>query len=242
MPTAASHPITPEPATHSTPPTPTQPQTPLPRVLEPEQRVVLRGINWEGYEAILRAIGDQPAVRLAYLHGDLELASPSIDYNIYKTLFGRLIETLTMEFNIPCEGFGSATWKEALAEVGLEPDECYYIANSEKVAGRANIDLTIDPPPDLAIEIEISRSAIHKLEIYASLGVSEVWRFDGETLTVDVLQADRTYQSQSSSPSFPFLSLDRLVDWIKAAEGVSQTTWTRRFQKWVLEEFGPKNS
>jgi Uma2 family endonuclease len=210
-------------------------------VLQPEQRVVLRGIDWEGYETILKVIGDQAAVRLAYDGGDLELMSPSTDHDGYKTLIGRMIEVLTMELDIPCEGLGSSTWKKTLADKGIEPDECYYIASSARVAGRFDIDLNVDPAPDLAIEIEISRSALDRMGIYAALGVSEVWRFDGETLTVEVLQADGTYSAQATSPSLPFLPLDRLVDWIYEADGVSQTTWIRRFRDWVLAEFGPRN-
>jgi Uma2 family endonuclease len=211
------------------------------RVFEGEQRVILRGIDWEGYEAILKAIGDQAAVRLAYDQGDLELMSPSIDHDAFKKRLGRLVETLTLELDIPCESLGSPTWRKALKQKGIEPDECFYIANSAKVAGRFDIDLNVDPPPDLAIEIEISRSAVDRLGIYAALGIPEIWRFNGQTLVVEVLQPDGSYAAQPISPSLPFMPLERLVDWVHAAEGVNQTTWIRRFRDWVLEEFGPRN-
>ncbi|HZW30288.1 MAG TPA: Uma2 family endonuclease [Isosphaeraceae bacterium] len=238
--TATVAPVTP------TAPDPTAPSLgsptgrPRARALIPEQRVVLRGIGWDGFETILRVIGDQPGVRLSYDRGDLEFMSPSVDHEVFKKRFGRMIETLTMELDIPCEGAGSTTWKKQLEDKGLEADECYYLANSVRVAGRRKIDLNVDPPPDLAIEVEISRSALDRMAIYAALRVPEVWRFDGETLIVEVLQDDGTYAPQPTSPSLPFLPLDRLVDWLYAADSASQTTWIRQFRAWVLAELAPR--
>src|SRR3954454_19090485 len=164
---------------------------PRPRTSEPEPRIVLRGVGWEGYERMLELVGDRP-IRLTYDRGDLELMVPSHDHERYKSLLGRLIETLTLELDLPCDAAGSTTWRKQLEDRGLEPDECYYLANAERVSGR-KIDLEVDPPPDLAIEVEISRSALDRMGIYAALGVPEVWRFDGETLRVAQLRADGTY-------------------------------------------------
>ena len=211
-----------------------------PGPLVPEQRVLLRGIDWNAFETILKAIGDQPAIRLTYDHGDLEFMSPSVDHEVFKKRFARLIQTLTMVLDIPCEGAGSTTWKKMLEQRGLEPDECYYIANSARVAGRRDIDLNLDPPPDLAVEIEISRGALNCMSIYAALRVSEVWRFNGETLIVECLQEDGTYAPRTTSPSFPFLPLDRLVKWVNEADSMSQTNWIRQFSEWVRDELAPR--
>src|SRR4051812_13300717 len=104
-------------ATTSTPPS-LAAVPPRAKIPVPEQRVVLRGIGWDGYETILKLVGDRPAVRLTYDRGDLELMSPSVDHEVFKTRFGRLIETLTMELNIPCEGAGSTAWKKLLEDKG----------------------------------------------------------------------------------------------------------------------------
>jgi Uma2 family endonuclease len=204
------------------------------RPLEPESRVVLHGVGWEGYETMLKLVGDRP-VRLTYDRGDLELMVPSLDHERYKSLLGRLIETLTLELDLPCDAAGSTTWRKQLEDRGLEPDECYYLANAERVVGR-KVDLSVDPPPDLAIEIEISRSALDRLGIYAALGVPEVWRFDGEALRVEQLQADGTYQEVAVSPSFPFLPLNEVIRWLRRAETMGQTPWLRQFREWVREE------
>ena len=205
----------------------------------PEQRFLLRGVGWEGYETLLALLGDRP-IRLTYDRGDVELMSPSHDHECFKTRLGRLVETLTMELDIPCEGAGSTTWRKQIEDRGLEPDECYYIANADRVAGRRNLDLTVDPPPDLAIEVEISRSALDRMGIYAALKVPEVWRFDGESLTVYLLQADGTYAPSPTSRSLPFLPLDELVDWLHRADEMGQTAWIRQFREWVREELAPR--
>jgi Uma2 family endonuclease len=221
-------------------PSAAQSAPPRARALVPEQRVVLRGIGWGGFEAILKIIGDQPGIRLTYDRGDLELMSPSVSHEVFKKRFARMVEALTEELDIPCEAAGSTTWKQQLADRGLESEESYYIANSGRVAGRRHIDLNVDPPPDLAIEVEISRSALDRMGIYAALKVSEIWRFGGERVIVEVLQPDGTYASQTTSSQLPFLELDRLVDWIYEADGVSQTTWIRRFREWVRAELAPR--
>ena len=203
----------------------------------PEQRFVLRGVGWEGYETLLALVGDRP-IRLTYDRGDVELMSPSQDHECFKTRLGRLVETLTMELDIPCEGAGSTTWRKQIEDRGLEPDECYYIANADRVAGRRNLDLTVDPPPDLAIEVEISRSALDRMGIYAALGVPEVWRFDGEMFRV-AAPGRWHLRDQPASPSLPFLPLDELVDWLHRADEMGQTAWIRQFREWVREELAP---
>jgi Uma2 family endonuclease len=239
--TATTTPIPPDSAMLDAPaPSPVETAPPRIRGLVPEQRVVLRGIGWDGFEAILKIIGDQPAVRLTYDRGDLELMSPSIDHEVFKKRFARMIEVLTEELDIPCEAAGSTTWRKQLTDRGLEPDECYYIANAERIAGRRQIDLNVDPPPDLAFEVEISRSALDRMGIYAALRVPEIWRFDGERLIVERLQPDGTYASHTTSLQLPFLELDRLVDWIYEADGVVQTTWIRRFREWARAELAPR--
>jgi Uma2 family endonuclease len=214
-------------------------ETTKPGTLMPEQRVVLRGVGWEGYETILALVGDQ-AVRLTYDRGDLELMSPSSDHEYFKTLLARLLETLVLDLKLPCEGAGSTTWRKKLKECGLEPDECYYLANSAQGAGRKAINLNVDPPPDLAIEIEISRSALDRMGIYARLRVPEVWRFDGERLRVEQLQPDGTYAEASASAFLPFLPLDEVVRWIHLAEGQGQTPWLLAFREWVQNELIPR--
>jgi Uma2 family endonuclease len=203
-----------------------------------EQRVLLRGVGWEGYESLLRMVGDGH-VRVTYDRGDAELMSPSRDHEAFKTRIGRLIEALTEILDLPCEGAGSTTWRKHADECGLEPDECYYLANAERVIGRS-IDLSIDPPPDLAVEIEISRSALGRMGIYARLGVPEVWRFDGETLRIERLTDAGAYEEVPGSPSLPFLTAVEVTHWLRLGQSMGQTPWIQQFRDWVRNELAPR--
>ena len=213
---------------------------PRTRVFEPEQRFVLRDVGWDGYEAMLKLVGDRRSVRITYDRGDLELMSPSLDHEEFGRLLARLIDTVTEELRIPCRGLKSTTWRKQLKDRGLEPDECFYLARFPQVRGKRKIDLSVDPAPDLAIEVEISRSALDRMGIYAALGVSEVWRFDGETLLVEQLQADGTYTTVAASPSLPMLPLDEVVRWVREFETIEdQTEWIRQFREWVRQTLVP---
>lgn len=204
-----------------------------------EQRVLLRGVGWKGYEALLEMVGDGH-VRLACDGKDVELMSPSYDHEHFKKLLARLIEMLTFELRIPCKCAGSTTWRKPLVGRGLEPDECYYLADTVRLIGRT-IDQTVDPPPDLAAEVEISRSALDRMGIYAALRVPEVWRFDGERLTVACLQADGTYATVDASPAFPFLPPGEVVRWLAMGADMDETEWLHQFCEWIRAELLPRH-
>jgi Uma2 family endonuclease len=209
------------------------------RPLAGEQRIVLRGVGWEIYEALLARLEGQP-IRLTYDRGDLELMAPSYDHEHYKKLMGRLIETVTEELDLPCSSAGSTTWRKQIEDRGLEPDDCFYLSSLAKVAGRVP-DLSVDPPPDLALEIEISRSMLDRMTIYAAIGVPEVWRFDGETLHVHLLQIDGTYAPSSTSLNFPFLSPHEVENWLGMVTPMfDQTRWIRQIREWVRAELAPR--
>jgi Uma2 family endonuclease len=210
-----------------------------PRVLQGEDRVVIRGVDWEGYEALLRVVGDGH-VRITYDGKDTELMAPSADHEDSKKLIGRLIETLTLELGIPCDGLGSTTWRRRVKEKGLEPDECYYLSNAARVQ-RRRVNLDVDPPPDLAVEVEISRSALDRMGIYAALRIPEVWRYDGQTLRIERLQPDGTYAEVPASAELPMLPPAEVVRWLDRGEAMGQTAWLREFREWVRAELLPRH-
>ena len=194
--------------------------------------VVLHNIAWSTYEAIV-AENRNPGTRFTYDRGMLEIMSPSEEHERFKRLIGRMIETMTEELEIPIRSAGSTTWKSEIREQGLEPDECYYVANESRVRGRREVDLAVDPPPDLAIEVEITSSWIDKVPIYAGLGIPEVWRYDGKTLQVEQLQPDGTYARQDQSSAFPFLPLAEIPQFLERCDATDETTWIRSFRQWV---------
>jgi Uma2 family endonuclease len=200
--------------------------------VQAESRVVLSGISWATYEAIL-ADNQNHGTRFAYDRGYLEMMSPSREHERLKRYLGRMIEVATEEFNIPISSAGSTTLKSQWEERGLEADESYYIVNESKVRGRDEIDLRMDPPPDLAIEVDISSSSLDQLSIYADLGVPEVWFYDAAALKVYQLQPDDSYAKQSHSPAFPFLPLEEIERFLARRNETDETTWIRSFRTWV---------
>jgi hypothetical protein len=123
--------------------------------------------------------------------------------------------------------------------VCLEADECYWVSNELAVRGRTDFDFDIDPPTDIAVEVEISTSVLNRLGIYAALRVSEVWRSDGHKVLVEQLQDDGTYAQVSQSPSFPRLPLAALGRFLEASKTMDETSWIRSFRAWVRAELAP---
>lgn len=205
-------------------------------VLRGETRIVLTGISWNLYER-LRSNEENWHVRMAYDDGRLELMSPSLGHERIKRLIGRMIETFTEEMNIPAVSCSSTTWQRPDLAKGLEADECYYILNQRRVCGRTEIDLAVDPPPDLAVETEISRSAVRRLRIYASLGVPEVWRWRKKGLTAYSLGADGKFVEREFSLNLPMLRVKDLQPFLDVVLAADETAWIRQFRAWVRERF-----
>ncbi len=204
----------------------------------PETRVVLSNISWATYEALL-AENELCGNRFVFDRGTLEIMSPSVGHEWYHRLLGRLVETFTMERSIPIQSTGATTLKDQLKERGLEADESYYITNESRVRNREDLDLTVDPPPDLAIEVEISRSALNKLAIYGDLGVPEVWFYDGESLRMHMLQSDGSYTATLRSHQLPQLTTEILEGFLSRRHESDETTWIRSFRQWVQTNVTP---
>ncbi len=187
---------------------------------------------------LLEDLGDRQ-IRLTYDRGSLEIMTLSAPHESPKRCLARMIETLTEELNIPIPSGGSQTFRSQLKEKGLEPDECYWVEHELLVRGKKDIDLEDDPPPDIAVEIEISRNVLDRLGIYAAIRVPEVWRYDGRTLTIMVLQVDQTYAAVDQSPSFPWLPLARFRQFLAESGTAGETRWIRSFRAWVRDEVAP---
>jgi Uma2 family endonuclease len=203
--------------------------------IRPEQRVLLYNVEWKDYEAIGTALSNRPNLRLTYDRGRLEFMTLSPEHERRAYLLGRLIDALTEELDLPVMGFGSTTYKRAETERGLEPDQCYYFENLDRVRGVMRLDLSRDPPPDLAVEIDVTHSSIDRMGIYAALGIPEVWRLSAGTLQAYRLTAGK-YEAVERSPRFPALPLGELVRFLAQGESEDATAMVRAFRAWVREQ------
>ena len=202
------------------------------------EHILLHGISWETYETLLREIGESH-LRLTYDDGDLEIMTISFGHEHAGSWIGRLIFFLAFELNMALCSGGSTTFKDEALEKGIEPDKCWWIQNERKMRAKRKFEINVDPPPDLSIEVEVTRSALDRMGIYAALRIPEVWRCDGKTLRVYHLAANGKYRERSTSRAFPFLPMAKLLEFLQQAETVDETTLMRSFAKWVREELAP---
>ena len=198
----------------------------------PSNLMVLQGVHWTTYQALIHDLETESGKRLTYNQGILEIRVPLPPHERYKSLMGRLVEVTTEETATEIASLGSTTWSREDLQKGLEADECFYIQNERAVRGKDAIDLTVDPPPDLAIEVDNTQSSLNRLEIYAAIGVPEVWRFDGESMTIYRLVKGQ-YQSQEASAVLPLLQCADILRFLQTSQNMGETTWVREFRQWV---------
>jgi Uma2 family endonuclease len=199
----------------------------------PGQRVILHDVTWQEFENILEELGDCRGSRLAYNNGIMEMMMPLSEHEDNKEIIGDLIKALLEELDIEFRSLGSTTFKKPTTQ-GLEPDQCFYIQNEAAIRGKKRIDLSIDPPPDLAIEIDIT-SRTHP-SIYEALKVPELWRFDRGSLQINVLQVGQ-YQEVPESPNFPGLALKQVIPcYLEESKTLGRNKVLKAFRQWVREQ------
>lgn len=214
----------------------TEKTTPATTEALPEERFDLYDADWEFYESLLRQVEREGRrVFITYDRGRLEMMSPSYYHDNRGRMIEYLIRILAEELELPYKGAGSTTFKRKDLKRGLEPDDCFYIQNASRIFGKKEIDLKIDPPPDLAVEVEISRRLSERESIYAALGVPELWRYDGLRLRVFQLDKKGKYQLCPRSPTFPTMPLEEIERFLKMSDSMDDMTWSRAFRAWTKE-------
>jgi Uma2 family endonuclease len=202
-----------------------------------DQTVVLDNVTWRTYEQLLADLVDRSAPRLTYDRGVLEIMSPTHEHERLNRTLAQLVEVVAEELEIEIENLGSSTFRREDLERGFEPDSCFYVRNVEAVRGKRRLDLSKDPPPDLVIEIEVTSHSINKMSIYAQMGVPEVWRYNGKTLRIDVLEK-AAYLSSDSSLGFPILTGKVISDFLERSRTSTRLSLLRSLRDWVRQQRG----
>jgi Uma2 family endonuclease len=195
--------------------------------------LVLSNISWQTYEELGDALQGHN-VYLTYDRGVLEIMVISLEHERFKGLFGLVVFTVARFFRLKIGVFGSFTHQRQDLLRGLEPDQCFYIASLAAVKGKKKIDLRRDPAPDLAIEVDITRSSLDRMAIYAVLGVPEVWRFDGKTLHVNLLQQG-SYVVAATSSAFPHVPVHDLVRFLRLGQREDDVTMVEALEEWLAK-------
>jgi Uma2 family endonuclease len=202
----------------------------------PEQRVVLRNVSWETYDRLLEEHLDCSAPRFTYDQGVLEIMSPSPEHEWYNRLLSDLVKLLAREQRIDMLDLGSTTFKRASAKRGFEPDSCFYVSNIRKVRGKERLDMAVDPPPDVVVEVAVTNPSVSKFPICAEFGIPEIWDYDGSRLTMYELHG-LEYIEIPVSKVFRGLNAKQLGEFLELGKTLDSLAWPEE----VLSRFRRSN-
>lgn len=200
-----------------------------------ESRVVLSNIRWETYESLLTDLESCSSPRVTYDRGWLEIEKLSFKHELFNGAVNSIVNVLAEEFDIDSRGLGSTTFRREDLQRGFEPDSCFYFHNEPLIRRKERLDLTVDPPPDLVVEVDIPRPSLDKFSIFAQLGVPEVWRYDGAALRIFHLEGD-SYVERQESGVLPFVTSEVLTDFLADSLTVSRLEWLPKVRGWAREQ------
>ncbi|MBM3814187.1 MAG: Uma2 family endonuclease [Acidimicrobiia bacterium] len=198
----------------------------------PEQRVILENVSWETYERLLAENVESVGTRFTYDGGLLEIMVVGVGHEDPNRTLAALAEIVAEETRKDFRRTGSTTFKRRDLGKGFEPDSCYYFQNAPRVRGKDDLDLNEDPPPDLVIEVDITRSSLNRFPIFGAVGVPEVWRYDGERVRIYLLHGAE-YQEVPASHVLPPLTAEQATLFLDQSKTQASTAWLKRVREWV---------
>jgi Uma2 family endonuclease len=197
------------------------------------QRIYLHDVSWAELEQILLDLGEKRVTRIAYYAGELEIRMPLPEHERIKVLISNLLVVLLEELDLPWESLGSSTFKNSRMKTGIEPDDCFYLTNCQAIIGKKRLDLDIDPPPDLAIEVDLTSPT--QFSAYEALAVPEIWRYQQGKLVIFILTEGHYLESTVSS-LFSSLPVQAGISSILERSNEILTSEARKeFRQWVRQ-------
>jgi Uma2 family endonuclease len=203
-----------------------------------DERVVLHQVSWETYESLLDDDVERRVPRITYDQGAMELVTPSMPHEEDVRTIALIVEIVSAVLGIPIRSVVSTTFRRRDLQRGFEPDASFYIQNEPRIRGQREVDLAVDPPPDLVLEMEMSRSALNKLALFASMGIPEVWRCDGEPVTIRILEHDG-YRESRVSQALPALTSEILESFLAGSRTMLSPQWFQAVSDWARQQLGP---
>ncbi len=198
--------------------------------------VTFHDVSWDEYEELLEQVGEAPGLRISYDNGSLQVMTISSEHEKYASFISRLVTVIQLRLRIDILGFGSATMRKRKREKGNEPDGCFYVQTASLIGNRIQLDFEIDPPPDIAVEIDVHHDSRSKFPIYAALGVSEIWRYDGQAMTIYHLSEagnEEQYVARDTSAALPILTATLLTEMIERMRRDGELSALLAFDEWL---------
>lgn len=196
-----------------------------------ERKVTLNGVSWETYQRLLAEHQDQNGTRFTYNEGTLEIMVLSADHEQPNRILALLVELVAGELGIEVCPLGSTTFQRSDLLKGFEPDSAFYIAHAAEIGGR-RVDPAIDPPPDLMIEVDVTRSSLGRFPVFAAFGVPELWRYDGTRVAIFRLDRGRYVEAESSG-ALPPLTGALATRFLEDRRRLGSAEWLHRVQDWA---------
>ncbi|MGV0027984.1 Uma2 family endonuclease [Phormidesmis priestleyi] len=213
----------------------------IPSSSKQTQHIVFEGVSWATYQALLHDLGDRRSSRLAYDRGTLEIIMPSDLHEFINRFLEALVRVLAEESNLRLRGYGSTTLDREDLEQGAEPDACFYIQNVGRILGK-KLDITTDPPPDLAVEVDITSSSRRRFGIYLQLQILEVWRYTKSRGVVIYQLQNGEYVECEFSPTFPMISGAVLGQFLQLADTEDDISVVRSLRQWLRTQNAPPSA
>ncbi|MCC5896546.1 MAG: Uma2 family endonuclease [Phormidium sp. BM_Day4_Bin.17] len=197
-------------------------------------RVVLHNLNWQQFETLLQTLGEHRSARVAYDFSTLEIMTPLPEHERHKDKISEVIKDIAEILNLEYDCLGSTTWKRETQLAGVEPDNCFYFQNESRIRGLSRFNLEQDPPPDLALEIDLTNKSLNRRPIYARLGIPEIWNYDIDQgqLTIYQLNED-SYSISETSSIFPQISIREIPKILNRHRQEGRLATRRIMREWV---------
>lgn len=200
--------------------------------LPPATDITFHNVSWEEYEELLDQVGEASGLRISYNEGTLQIMSLSPEHEKYARFFEKITTTICLRLRIKILSFGSATMKKSRRLKGKEPDACFYVQTADALGARIHLDFETDPPPDIAVEVDIHHTSRDMFSIYAGLGVPEIWLYDGLALSIYNLQ-DGAYDEVAASPALPMLTSQILAGFLNRLRAEDEFQTLLAFDEWL---------
>ena len=204
-------------------------------ISSPEQLVILDRVTWDTYERLITEHGERCGTRFTYDEGVLQIMVISSRHERPNRRLATLVEVLAEEWALDIEQLGSMTFKREDLQKGFEPDSCFYIQHADAIRDRKEIDLAVDPPPDLSIEVDITSGSLNRFPIFAAVGIPEVWRFDGNRVAIFRLESGG-YLESTNSVAFQAITGEILTQFLDDSQKLKSTAWLKRVREWARSQ------
>ena len=199
----------------------------------PEDTVVIwHHVSWEEYEELLEQVGEASGLRISFDDGTLQAVTLSTEHEKYVRFIERVVSTLSLRLRVRTLAFGSTTMKKRKQRKGNEPDACFYVQTAAALGNRIHLDFTLDPPPDIAVEVDVHHDSLSKFPIDVALGVPEIWRYDGGQMRIHQLRHE-AYVEVESSPALPMLTSRILTEYLTRMREEGEFDTLLAFDEWL---------